>query len=71
MDDLLASLAEGESFTKLDLADAYQQIVLDEESSKLVTILIEDSFATNACHSESQQLRDFPKYMYVFTLLMC
>ena len=38
MDDLLASLAGGESFTKLDLAHAYEQLVLDEESSKLATI---------------------------------
>ena len=38
VDDLLASLAGGESFTKLDLAHAYQQLGLDEESSKLMTV---------------------------------
>ena len=38
VDDLLASLAGGETFTKLDLAHAYQQLVLDEESSKLATV---------------------------------
>ena len=38
VDDLLATLAGGETFTKLDLAHAYQQLVLDEESSKLATI---------------------------------
>ena len=38
MDNLLATLAGGETFTKLDLAHAYQQLVLDEESSKLATI---------------------------------
>ena len=38
VDDLLALLAGGMSFTKLDLAHAYQQLVLDEESSKLTTI---------------------------------
>ena len=38
VDNLLASLAGGETFTKLDLAHAYQQLVLDEESSKLVTV---------------------------------
>ena len=39
VDDLLASLAGGgKSFTKLDLAHAYQQLVLDEESNKLTTI---------------------------------
>ena len=40
VDDLLASLAGGQSFTKLDLAHAYQQLVLDEESSKLVTVIM-------------------------------
>ena len=38
VDDLLASLAGGESFPKLDLAHAYQQLILDEGSSKLVTV---------------------------------
>ena len=38
MNDLLASLVGGKSFTKLDLAHAYQQLVLDEDSSKLTTI---------------------------------
>lgn len=36
--ELLASLAGGKHFTKLDLTAAYQQLLLDEESSKLVTI---------------------------------
>ena len=38
VDDFLASLAGGKSFTKLDLAHTYQQLVLDEESSKLTTV---------------------------------
>ena len=40
VDDLLASLGGGKSFTKLhvDLAHAYQQLVLDEDLSKLTTI---------------------------------
>ena len=37
-DDLLTSLGRGKSFTKLDLAHAYQQIPLDEESKKYVVI---------------------------------
>lgn len=37
-DDLYATLSGGESFSKLDLSQAYQQIVLDEESRKYVTI---------------------------------
>ena len=36
--DLFASLAGGKLFTKLDLAHAYQQIPLSEESKKLVVI---------------------------------
>ena len=35
IDDLFASLAGGITFTKLDLAHAYQQILLDEGSKKL------------------------------------
>ena len=33
-----ASLAGGRTFTKLDLAHAYQQVGLDEESRKFVTV---------------------------------
>ena len=36
--DLMASLTGGKQFTKLDLTSAYQQMLLDEESSKYVTI---------------------------------
>ncbi|XP_018403039.1 PREDICTED: uncharacterized protein K02A2.6-like [Cyphomyrmex costatus] len=36
--DLLTKLSGGTVFTKLDLAQAYQQVVLDEESKFLVTI---------------------------------
>ena len=36
--ELLASLANGKHFTKLDLTSAYRQMTLDEESAKLVTI---------------------------------
>ena len=38
IDDLFASLAGGKSFTKSDLANAYQQIPLDEQSKKIVAI---------------------------------
>ena len=38
IEDLLASLAGGKSFSKLDLAHAYQQIELEEESRKYVTV---------------------------------
>ena len=36
--DLMACLTGGRKFTKLDLTSAYQQMELDEESAKLVTI---------------------------------
>ena len=38
IDDLLASLGAGKSFSKLDLAHAYQQIPLEEESKQFVVI---------------------------------
>ena len=37
-DDLLAQLAGGKSFSKLDLSQAYQQVLLDEKFRKFVTI---------------------------------
>ena len=38
IEDLFASLTGGKKFSKLDLAHAYQQIPLDEDSKKLVVI---------------------------------
>ena len=37
-EDLFASLTGGKKFTKLDLSNAYQQVLLDPESQKYVTI---------------------------------
>ena len=37
-DDLMAQLAGGQKFSKLDLSQAYQQIRLDDDSRKFVTI---------------------------------
>ena len=37
-EDLFATLANGKKFTKLDLSQAYQQLLLDEASSLYVTI---------------------------------
>ena len=37
-DDIFASLAGGQQFTTLDLTHAYNQLLLDEESRKFVTI---------------------------------
>ena len=41
IDDLFASLAGGQASSKLDLAHAYLQLELDDESKKLVTINIQ------------------------------
>ena len=38
IDDLFASFAGGQRFSKLDLARAYQQLKLDEESKKFIVI---------------------------------
>ena len=38
IEDLFASLAGGRKFTKLDLSQAYQQLILDEESRTYVVI---------------------------------
>ena len=38
VEDLFAELAGGQTFTKLDLSQAYQQICLSEESKKYVVI---------------------------------
>ena len=38
IDEMFASLSGGTTFTKLDLRHAYQQLALDEQSQKLVTI---------------------------------
>ena len=37
-EDLLATLGGGNQFTKLDMFQAYQQLLLDEESKKFTTI---------------------------------
>lgn len=38
VNDLFASLSGGKSFSKLDLAQAYQQVVLETESRKYLTV---------------------------------
>ena len=38
IEDLFASLAGGQTFSKLDLAHAYQQLELEEESKQLLTV---------------------------------
>ena len=49
--DILASLANGKSFTQLDLALAYQQLVLDEESRPYTqpSTCIEEFFGIHDC----------------------
>ena len=84
IDDLLASLAGGKSFTKLDLAHAYQQLVLEEDSSKLTTTnthrgLHRDKrlhFGISASpmifeRTMESQLQDYPKvYVYIDNVLV-
>ncbi|XP_071953858.1 uncharacterized protein [Antedon mediterranea] len=41
VDDILSNLAGGETFTKLDLAQAYNQMELSDESKKVLTIITE------------------------------
>ena len=36
--EILSTLAGGKSFMKLDLTGAYRQMLLDDESAKLVTL---------------------------------
>ena len=38
IEEIFASLSGGKTFTKLDLQNAYQQLLLDEKSQELVTI---------------------------------
>ncbi|KAK7901534.1 hypothetical protein WMY93_018303 [Mugilogobius chulae] len=38
VDDLFNALAKGTQFTKLDMSHAYQQILMDEESKKYLTV---------------------------------
>ena len=38
IEDLFATLAGGETYTKLDMSQAYQQLLLDEESKQYVVI---------------------------------
>ena len=38
LEDLLAALSGGKQFSKLDMSHAYQQILMDEESKKFLTV---------------------------------
>ena len=38
VEDLFSTLAGGITFTKLDMSQAYQQLVLDDDSKEIVTI---------------------------------
>ena len=60
VDDLFASLAEGKSFTKLDLAHTYQQLLLDADSRCYARLtLTKDCFSTPDYHLGSPQHRLF------------
>ena len=36
IEDLFSTLAHGKTFTKLNMSQAYQQVLLEEESKKLM-----------------------------------
>ena len=58
VDDPFATLSGGDTFTKLDLALAYQQLLLDEESSRMTTInTTKGLFYFNRLHLEFQRLQ--------------
>ena len=44
VDDLFASLSGGQCFTKLDLANAYLQLMVEEKSKEYLTINIRNGF---------------------------
>ena len=53
IEDMFATLGKGKLYSKLDLAHAYNQIPLDEESKNLVTINThKDSTSTTGCPLE-------------------
>ena len=52
IEDLLSSLAGARVFTKLDLAHAYLQLALDEESKKLVAVSTHQGLFRYNRHSE-------------------
>lgn len=44
MEDMIACLTEGEKYTKLDMSHAYQQIELEDDSRKYVTVNTQGTF---------------------------
>jgi hypothetical protein len=46
VEDLFATLAEGKLFTKLDMSQAYQQLLLNEDSKEYDTITLGSTGAT-------------------------
>ena len=62
VEDLFAKLAGGKAFTKLDMSEAYQQLLLDKESQSMqsLTCIVGCSDTTDS-HSESLWPRGFSK----------
>ena len=48
-DDLFATLSGGNKFSKSDLSQAYQQLILDEQSAKHVTIITQKGLYLYTC----------------------
>jgi uncharacterized membrane-anchored protein YhcB (DUF1043 family) len=60
-EDLLTTLGDSQKFTKLHMSQAYQQLLLDEESKQYTTIYIHTRAYTNTtvCHLVCHQHQEF------------
>ena len=59
VDDIFASQSGGKTFSKLDLANAYQQIPLESQSKQLVTINTHNGWY---CYNRFCSSINFPAY---------
>jgi len=58
-EDLLAMIGEGEKFSKLDMSQAYQQLLLEEDSKKYLVINAHAFLRIIGCHTEFRQLPEY------------
>ncbi|KAL3988098.1 5-hydroxytryptamine receptor 3 [Sarotherodon galilaeus] len=61
MEDLFATLSGGKQFSKLDMSHAYQQILLDDESKKYVTVNTSRGLFTYNSLLEWPQLQQYSR----------
>jgi len=61
-EDLFASLSGGQKFTKIDLSQAYQQVILEEDSRKFIVINTHGVYTSiHECHLVSPRPQPFSK----------